>query len=127
MIAFEAFACFLILFFFSSRRRHTRSKRDWSSDVCSSDLGLGIARSLGRLGVPVYAVESKSLSPVFYSRYCRGHFGWNIEAAPANQTLEVLRNIAQRIGAHPLLIPTTDNSAMFVAAHAEALTQWYGF
>src|SRR5699024_12090586 len=27
------------VFFFSSRRRHTRSKRDWSSDVCSSDLG----------------------------------------------------------------------------------------
>ena len=27
-----------ILFFFSSRRRHTRSDRDWSSDVCSSDL-----------------------------------------------------------------------------------------
>src|SRR6266536_480971 len=26
-------------FFFSSRRRHTRSTRDWSSDVCSSDLG----------------------------------------------------------------------------------------
>src|SRR5206468_6143207 len=31
---------FLFLFFFSSRRRHTRSDRDWSSDVCSSDLGL---------------------------------------------------------------------------------------
>src|SRR5699024_11228293 len=30
----------LFIFFFSSRRRHTRSKRDWSSDVCSSDLGL---------------------------------------------------------------------------------------
>src|SRR6266513_6148893 len=28
----------LSFFFFSSRRRHTRSKRDWSSDVCSSDL-----------------------------------------------------------------------------------------
>src|SRR5206468_7115741 len=27
-------------FFFSSRRRHTRSDRDWSSDVCSSDLGV---------------------------------------------------------------------------------------
>src|SRR6266436_7975172 len=27
------------LFFFSSRRRHTRCSRDWSSDVCSSDLG----------------------------------------------------------------------------------------
>src|SRR2546422_6242852 len=29
---------FLIFFFFSSRRRHTRCSRDWSSDVCSSDL-----------------------------------------------------------------------------------------
>src|SRR5438874_3879675 len=27
-----------VVFFFSSRRRHTRSLRDWSSDVCSSDL-----------------------------------------------------------------------------------------
>src|SRR5699024_12006844 len=31
-------ALFCNFFFFSSRRRHTRSKRDWSSDVCSSDL-----------------------------------------------------------------------------------------
>src|SRR5699024_12139304 len=30
----------VIHFFFSSRRRHTSSKRDWSSDVCSSDLRL---------------------------------------------------------------------------------------
>src|SRR3712207_2510699 len=29
-------------FFFSSRRRHTRYWRDWSSDVCSSDLSLGL-------------------------------------------------------------------------------------
>src|SRR2546429_3244776 len=27
-----------LFFFFSSRRRHTRCSRDWSSDVCSSDL-----------------------------------------------------------------------------------------
>src|SRR5207248_2805685 len=31
----SSFSCF----FFSSRRRHTRSYGDWSSDVCSSDLG----------------------------------------------------------------------------------------
>src|SRR5260370_1522362 len=30
---------YLLFFFFSSRRRHTRFKCDWSSDVCSSDLG----------------------------------------------------------------------------------------
>src|SRR5438105_11116691 len=31
-------AALVLVFFFSSRRRHTRSTRDWSSDVCSSDL-----------------------------------------------------------------------------------------
>src|SRR5690606_40191546 len=30
--------CLYRIFFFSSRRRHTRFSRDWSSDVCSSDL-----------------------------------------------------------------------------------------
>src|SRR2546429_8319374 len=30
--------CLFFFFFFSSRRRHTRCSRDWSSDVCSSDL-----------------------------------------------------------------------------------------
>src|SRR5690625_7819838 len=32
----------MFLFFFSSRRRHTRWPRDWSSDVCSSDLTPGL-------------------------------------------------------------------------------------
>src|SRR2546421_6006883 len=32
----------VLVFFFSSRRRHTRSDRDWSSDVCSSDLSIVI-------------------------------------------------------------------------------------
>src|SRR6266498_4626646 len=31
----------MFFFFFSSRRRHTRCGRDWSSDVCSSDLPAG--------------------------------------------------------------------------------------
>src|SRR5207249_5553902 len=35
-------------FFFSSRRRHTRSKRDWSSDVCSSDLNAAGVSLLAR-------------------------------------------------------------------------------
>src|SRR2546430_12651063 len=36
-----------VLFFFSSRRRHTRFDCDWSSDVCSSDLGLDLVRRRG--------------------------------------------------------------------------------
>src|SRR2546429_8156395 len=35
------------VFFFSSRRRHTRCSRDWSSDVCSSDLLEEIQTSVG--------------------------------------------------------------------------------
>src|SRR2546422_4891348 len=35
-----------ISFFFSSRRRHTRCSRDWSSDVCSSDLDLAAIESV---------------------------------------------------------------------------------
>src|ERR1039457_7740543 len=34
-----------VLFFFSSRRRHTRLQGDWSSDVCSSDLRKGTSKS----------------------------------------------------------------------------------
>src|SRR5215467_14672672 len=33
----------IFFFFFSSRRRHTRLQGDWSSDVCSSDLGKAVA------------------------------------------------------------------------------------
>src|SRR3712207_843952 len=49
----------LYFFFFSSRRRHTRYWRDWSSDVCSSDLGALDAQTatahLPRLVVPALA------------------------------------------------------------------------
>src|SRR5690606_41109052 len=37
----------ILLFFFSSRRRHTRFSRDWSSDVCSSDLLFAVPYMLG--------------------------------------------------------------------------------
>src|SRR5699024_12057904 len=39
----------VIGFFFSSRRRHTRSKRDWTSHVCSSDLVVEFACNMPHL------------------------------------------------------------------------------
>src|SRR2546428_9287985 len=47
-------------FFFSSRRRHTRSDRDWSSDVCSSDLTLAASarRRLGLWDIPDDQIDS---------------------------------------------------------------------
>src|SRR5690606_40127710 len=48
-------SCVSLFFFFSSRRRHTRFSRDWSSDVCSSDLacrsGSPVDGVVGRLGM----------------------------------------------------------------------------
>src|SRR5688572_32771086 len=45
-------------FFFSSRRRHTRFDCDWSSDVCSSDLGTSLRTQLRRrAGTPDYSDE----------------------------------------------------------------------
>src|SRR5207302_8347664 len=38
LVSWYGISCVIHFFFFSSRRRHTRFSRDWSSDVCSSDL-----------------------------------------------------------------------------------------
>src|SRR5439155_4600656 len=43
-------------FFFSSRRRHTRWPRDWSSDVCSSDLH-GVGKRVGEHVAPYYELH----------------------------------------------------------------------
>src|SRR5712664_2390948 len=63
------------LFFFSSRRRHTRSDRDWSSDVCSSDLGeqqsiwklrkagLGLLFGIHGYAKPLAFVEDTAVEP----------------------------------------------------------------
>src|SRR5256885_10394568 len=44
------------MFFFSSRRRHTRLQGDWSSDVCSSDL-VTILEKQNRLGGHAHTVD----------------------------------------------------------------------
>src|SRR2546429_10013820 len=49
-----------MFFFFSSRRRHTRCSRDWSSDVCSSDLAVGVgARLAPFLPIPLVGKDGE--------------------------------------------------------------------
>src|SRR3989442_3779431 len=52
-----------VVLFFSSRRRHTRCGRDWSSDVCSSDL-LEAHGPAARAGVGTFAYEFSWPSPI---------------------------------------------------------------
>src|SRR6266849_7367361 len=64
-------------FFFSSRRRHTRSTRDWSSDVCSSDLNERLKQlksSALRVGIRVQKSRQSGL-PVRYLRDEQIHHG----------------------------------------------------
>src|SRR5215510_13065233 len=89
--------------------------------------GLGIVRSLGRLGVPVYSVDADRWEPAFSSRYCRGRFILNTESGPDEQSIASLLEIGQKLGGRPILIPTTDRGAIWVAEHAAALQEVYCF
>src|SRR2546429_944493 len=53
------------LFFFSSRRRHTRCSRDWSSDVCSSDLFVSDLPPVGPSSEPITCSKRQSIAPPF--------------------------------------------------------------
>src|SRR5215813_10829015 len=57
-----------MFFFFSSRRRHTRCGRDWSSDVCSSDLA-GLVRRRSWRDAAVVAAFGLTLAVMNYSIY----------------------------------------------------------
>src|SRR5215217_3000987 len=78
-------------FFFSSRRRHTRYWRDWSSDVCSSDLGgLGVlagdtVRAAADLHIPMVAVTLLHRQGYFSQRL--DEHGWQHEV-PATWAVE---------------------------------------
>src|SRR5258707_9685653 len=50
------------VFFFSSRRRHTRYWRDWSSDVCSSDLTAAVVLMCAVIGLSVGLATSPSVT-----------------------------------------------------------------
>jgi D-aspartate ligase len=94
---------------------------------CYAHGGLAVARSLGRLGVPVYCVDADWATPAFFSRYCRGRARWDLPNATQEQTLDMLHALGKRIGRPAILIPTGDMGAIFVADHASDLRERYFF
>jgi len=82
---------------------------------------LGAMRSLGRLGVRLYGVHPTRRPVASFSKYCRNVFALDLDRTPPDQCVDRLRDIARGIGARPLLMPTNDESALFVARNASEL------
>jgi D-aspartate ligase len=86
-----------------------------------SHCGVGIMRSLGRLGIPVYGIDADPWNPGLHSRYCRGKFIWDVEKATPEETIRFLREVAQKVGGRPILISNGDVPSLFLADHAPEL------
>src|SRR5215510_2386323 len=79
----------MFFFFFSSRRRHTRWPREWSSDVCSSDLGGSIAYNPDELEEAVrWGLQMSPLGTVLIEESV---IGWK------EFELEVMRDLADNV------------------------------
>ena len=75
--------------------------------------GLGVVRSLGRLGVPVYGVHEGPWAPAANSRYLHGRYFWQPNTEDADRVLAGLLRLAERIGQPAVLITTDDAGRHF--------------
>src|SRR3954463_2621498 len=86
---------------------------------------LGIVRTLGRLGVPVYIVHDARVTPAVHSRYCAGSFTWDFATSQADDTVAFLLEVGQRIGRRCVLFPTCDGNAILTSSNYQILKQWF--
>lgn len=88
---------------------------------------LAIARTLGRLGIPVYGVDSNVRSPAMATRYLTDRFQWDFGGSADAESVAFLIELRRRIGRRALLIPASDNTAQLVADYADTLAPHYVF
>src|SRR5712692_2397510 len=84
---------------------------------------IGIVRSLGRLGVPVYAIDADRFNPAFLSRYCAGKFLWDLHRSRVEDSVRFLFQVGRKIGRRSVLIPTSDIGAMLVDERADEIAR----
>jgi len=89
--------------------------------------GLGVIRSLGRMGVPVYGVHEGPWAPAASSRYLHGCFFWQPNAQDVERVSAGLLRLSERIGRPAVLLPTDDAGSIFLAEHGEALRERFLF
>jgi D-aspartate ligase len=89
--------------------------------------GLGVIRSLGRMGVPVYGVHEGPWAPAASSRYLHGRFFWQPNAEDAERVSDGLLRLSERIGRPAVLVPTDDAGSIFLAEHGDGLRERFLF
>jgi predicted ATP-grasp superfamily ATP-dependent carboligase len=89
--------------------------------------GLGVIRSLGRLGVPVYGVHEGRWAPAASSRYLAGRVFWQPPPDDVERITAGLLGLAGRIGRPAVLLPTDDAGAIFLAEHGGPLRDSFLF
>ncbi|PBC62113.1 ATP-grasp domain-containing protein [Streptomyces sp. Tue6028] len=84
--------------------------------------GVGAIRSLGRLGIPMYAITEDRYTPAASSRYLRRAFVWPTTGTEEPERLvEGLLRIGGRIGRPTVLVPTDEEAAVLIAEHQDEL------
>ncbi|MEV0639220.1 ATP-grasp domain-containing protein [Streptomyces sp. NPDC050619] len=84
--------------------------------------GVGAIRSLGRLGVPMYAITEDRCTPAAVSRYLERAFVWRTTGTEEpDRLVEGLLRIGRRIGRPAVLIPTDEEAAVLIAEHQDEL------
>ena len=69
--------------------------------ICPGYHGHGVARSLGRLGIPVYGVHRDPHSPTAKSRYWRESLVWDLSRASTGESVEWFLQLAVQDGIAP--------------------------
>lgn len=89
---------------------------------------LGAVRTLGRVGVPVYAITEPGVTPTGASRYCAGRFVWRATLPDdPGQLVADLRDVGRQIGRPSVIVPVDDQSAVLVAEYAAELSEYFLF
>ncbi|MFJ8197959.1 ATP-grasp domain-containing protein [Streptomyces sp. NPDC096152] len=84
--------------------------------------GVGAIRSLGRLGIPMYAITEDRCTPAASSRYLTRAFVWPTRGTEEpDRLVEGLLRIGRRIGRPTVLVPTDEEAAVLIAEHQEEL------
>ena len=85
--------------------------------------GVAAIRTLGRLGVPVYAITEDSFTPAALSRYCRDAFVWPTTGCEdPDELVDGLLAIGEKIGRRTLAVPTDEEAAVLLAENASRLS-----